>query len=70
MKNGYWALFGFLMFALGLLSLILNLVGVEFAFFIWLDAFGGVISFLFKLLLIIFGVSIMYLNLAPYTDDE
>ena len=61
MKSGLFTLAGFLLLALGLLSIILSMVGVQFAFMSWMNTFGAGVAFVFKLLMIVFGIVMMYL---------
>jgi hypothetical protein len=62
-----WAVAGFLLFALGILSLILSLVGLRFSFFSFMDG-HSIWSVLFQLLLLFGGMGILYV--ARTTDSE
>lgn len=53
-------LIGFLLLALGLLSIILSMVGVQFAFLLWMNSFGPGVAFVLKLLMIVLGIVLMY----------
>ena len=63
MKNrGIIVLIGFLLAGTGFLALVLSLVGVQLAFLTWIDAFGGLIGFLIRVLMIMFGAIIIYVS--------
>lgn len=60
-----WAVVGFLMFSLGILSLILSIVGLRFSFLAFMDGYA-IWSVLFQLLLLFGGIGILYV--ARTTD--
>lgn len=60
MNRGIATLIGFILLALGLLSIILKMVGVEFSFLLWMDAWGAGVGFVLKLLMIVLGIMVMY----------
>lgn len=62
-----WAVMGFLLFSLGILSLILSLVGLRFSFFSFMDGYD-IWSVLFQLLLLFGGMGILYV--ARTADSE
>jgi O-antigen ligase len=60
MKNRpLWAIVGFLMFTLGILSLILSLVGLRFTFFSFYTG-SGIGYILFVLILLFGGIVLLY----------
>ena len=59
-KKGLSTLIGFLLFTVGFLSLILQLVGIKLSFLVWIDAFGGAIGLAIRLLMILSGIVITY----------
>ena len=70
MKNkGIMTLLGYLLFALGMLSIILSIVGVKLAFLAWIDNWGGLIGFLIKLSMLVVGMIIMFVARADWSDE-
>jgi hypothetical protein len=61
---------GFLLFVLGMLSLVLILVGANFSYLAWIDKPGSPRGILIRLLMIGGGLVISYLALNPPKDDE
>jgi hypothetical protein len=61
MRKPFWALIGFLMFGLGLLSLILALVGLKLTMLNWMYN-HGVFSLLIQLFLLFGGIVILYVS--------
>ena len=55
-KKDWLTLLGFFLFLFGFLSIILMSIGLEFAFLTWLDAAGGLIGFLLRVLMIVVGL--------------
>ncbi|GAB4255979.1 MAG: hypothetical protein Kow0027_22920 [Saprospiraceae bacterium] len=70
MKKAAWLTVGFLLFFIGFLSIILNMVGVEFSFLTWLDRISGLVAFIVKILMIIGGIVILYLNSTNWREEE
>ena len=68
-KTG-WTIIGFLMFMLGFTSLILQAVGLQFTFLMWLDAFGSGWGFLFRLIILITGLVVVYLVQTDWEEEE
>lgn len=60
-RKGLWSIIGFLMMALGLMSLIFSMVGMQFAFMQWMDAAGRMGGFLLRVVMMIAGIVILYL---------
>ena len=68
MKNkGLWLLLGYLLMTFGLTALVLQVVGVHWAFLGWLELGGRLLSFILKILMIIAGVLII---VFAHTDWE
>ena len=61
-KKDLYTLIGFLMFVIGLTSIIFNIVGVEWVILKWLSHFNAMFGFLLKLLMVVGGLVIIYLN--------
>jgi hypothetical protein len=71
-KKELYTTIGFLLFAGGLTSIILNIVGVEWILLKWMNALPGYIGFLLKLLMIITGIIMIYFHQVDWrnVDDE
>lgn len=70
MKKAAWVTFGFLMFILGMVSLVLSLVGLKLAFLTWIDAPGAVFGFIFRILMIVGGVVVVYLSVTDWRNQN
>ena len=70
MNKGIFSLFGFLLAGLGFLSIVLSLVGVQFAFLTWLDSFGRLFGFVAKLIMIIAGILILYIAQSDFKGEK
>lgn len=57
--QGWWLLLGFLLLILGATSMILQLVGVHFAFLRFLEFGGGLAALLLKVFMTIGGILII-----------
>ena len=66
MNKGVTTLIGFLLFVLGVLALVLSIVGVQLVFLQWIDNWGGLVGFVIRLLMIIFG---LVLVIVTRSDD-
>ncbi len=67
MRKGFLALLGFALLAIGLLSLILGLLGLQFSFLLWMDRLLGLyVALLVRLLMVLAGFVIMYLALVDW----
>ncbi len=70
MKRGIIALIGFLIFATGLLALLLSLVGIQFSFLTWIDKPSPMFGFLMRLAMIIVGLIIFYLAQTNFGSEQ
>ena len=70
MNKGLLSLLGFLIAGLGFLSIVLSLVGVQFAFLTWLDSFGRLFGFVAKIIMIIVGILILYIAQSDFRGEE
>ena len=62
MKNkGYWLLLGYALFVFGITAIILQLVGVQWAFLHVIELGGRLLGFVIKILMMIAGVMIIVL---------
>lgn len=60
MKNkGYWLLLGYVLFTLGLTALIMQMVGVQWAFLSFLEWGGRLLAFVAKIIMVLAGVLII-----------
>ncbi|NJB86581.1 putative integral membrane protein [Lewinella marina] len=61
---------GFVLLFLGLVSLLLNFVGVDIFFLTWLYELGVGISIFVRLLMIIGGIILIYLAQTDWEQEE
>jgi dipeptide/tripeptide permease len=61
---------GFLLFIIGGSTVILSLVGVQLAPFVWLDVFGNSVGFVLKLTCMLAGIIIAALGSAGFDGDD
>lgn len=60
MKNkGYWLLLGYTLFTLGLTALIMQMVGVQWAFLFFLEWGGRLVAFVAKIIMTLAGALII-----------
>jgi hypothetical protein len=70
-KRTLYTAIGFVFFILGALSLLINMVGLDFGFLFFLDYLGKLGSFLFKLGFILVGILIVaFANADENRYDE
>ena len=69
-KSALGALIGFILFALGLTSIFLNMTGLQFAFLGFLENLSGTVLFTINLVLILAGAVIMYLSVTDWKNVE
>lgn len=67
-NKGIITLVGFLMAGIGFLALILSLIGLQLSFLTWIDTPGRLFGFLFRIVMIVGGLIIVYL--AQMEMDE
>jgi hypothetical protein len=61
---------GFLLAGIGLLAIVLSIVGVNFSFLGWLESLGGVVAFLVKIALAVFGFILIYLGQTNWEQED
>ena len=61
---------GFLLFVLGMLSLVLTLIGANLSYLAWIDKPGTARGLLIRVFMIGGGLVISYLALNPPKDEE
>jgi hypothetical protein len=70
MKKAFWLTIGFLLFILGMSALVLQIVGVKFAFLAWLDAPGPMFGFLAKVFMVVTGLVTVYLSATDWRSVD
>ncbi len=68
-QNPWWTLAGFVSLILGFLSLVLSLIGMRFMFLSWIDAFGPLAGFIFKLFMIFFGIALIVMSRVNFEEE-
>ncbi len=61
---------GFLLFVLGMLSLILILIGANLSYLAWIDSPGSPRGILIRIVMIGGGLVMVYLAMNPPKDEE
>ncbi|GJM35104.1 MAG: hypothetical protein DHS20C18_41050 [Saprospiraceae bacterium] len=64
------AIVGFLLAGTGFLALVLSLVSVQLSFLTWIDIPGRLFGFIVRLMMIIIGMAMIYLNLTDFSKEE
>ncbi len=64
------AIVGFLLAGTGFLALVLSLVSVQLSFLTWIDAPGKLFGFVVRLMMIIFGMALVYLTMTDFSQEE
>jgi hypothetical protein len=71
MNKAIYSVIGFILFVLGFLALVLQMVGVQIAFLTWLDSWGGGTGLFLRILMIIVGLVIVIVTRSnEQTHDE
>ena len=65
-KRSLGALIGFLLLAIGLISIVLNMTGLQLDFMAFMQNFSEGLGFLIYILMMIAGGIIMYLSLSNW----
>ena len=68
-NKGLITLIGFILVSLGFLALVLSMVGVKFAFLLWIDKPGPLFGFVFRLLMILIGFMLVYVAQTNYKGE-
>ncbi len=66
MCQGWLTVLGFLLVVLGISSICLDVVGVQYAFLVWLNSLGKLFAFIIKLMMIIGGFMLTYLDVTGF----
>ena len=69
MNKGVITTIGYVMFALGFLSILFSMVGLQLTILKWLSSFGSVTALVIKLILLFGGMIIMYISKMPPERD-
>ncbi len=71
MKNKGWlTLLGFTLFFTGIISIVLSIIGVNFAIFRLLAKTSGMLSFIFYLILMLSGLMLVIIPNTNLSNDE
>ena len=71
MKNkGWWTLAGFTLFFTGIISIVLSMIGVNFAIFSFLAKTSGLLSFIFYIVLVLIGLLMVIVPNTNLSNDE
>jgi len=69
-NKGIFSLIGFILAGLGFSAIVLSLVGAKLSFLLWIDAFGPLMGFVLKLVMILMGIVIIYLARTDFSGEE
>lgn len=61
---------GFLLLFVGILTLFLNMVGVDLIFMQWLYEANPVLSFIIRLLMVVVGLIMIYIGQTDWDREE
>ncbi len=61
---------GFILLITGVMTLVLNIVGVDFILFEWIYRYNVALSFLFRFLLILIGFIMIYVGQTDWKREE
>jgi len=71
MKNkGLLLLLGYLLFSLGITSIVMELVGTHWDFLAWLERTGRLMAFILKLLMIIVGILLIVFARTDWEQEK
>lgn len=70
MNKTVFTVIGFLLFVLGTLSLVLSMIGVQFAFLAWLDKLGALFAFITRLAMILAGIILVAVAQTDWTRER
>lgn len=69
-NRGLYTLVGFLLAGVGFLALVLSVVGAKLSFLIWIDNFGPLTGFIIRILMIFFGIIIIYIAQTDFKKKQ
>ena len=71
MKNkGLLLLLGYLLFSLGITSIVMELVGTHWYFLSWLERTGRLMAFVLKLLMIMIGILLIVFARTDWEQEK
>lgn len=70
MKKNILSFIGFLLFIFGFTALVLSLVGVKWAFLVWMDEISPLFGFIMKLMFVVVGIITVYLAKFNWEAEE
>lgn len=70
MQRTLFLVVGFLFAGVGLLSILLTLVGVQFSFLAWMNNLGPLLSFVLKIVLTITGFVLLVLSQTDFSGQD
>jgi len=71
MKNkGLLLLLGYLLFSLGITSIVMELVGTHWYFLAWLERTGRLMAFVLKLLMIMIGILLIVFARTDWEQEK
>ncbi|MBC7773949.1 MAG: hypothetical protein H7246_00820 [Phycisphaerae bacterium] len=71
MKNkGLLLLLGYLLFSLGITSVIMELVGTHWYFLAWLERAGRLLAFILKILMVLVGVLLIVFARTDWEKEK
>ncbi len=62
LPKGTFSIIGYLLLLFGFISIIFRLIGMNISFLAWTDLWGVGIGFLIKILIMMFGMIILYVD--------
>ncbi len=69
MKKSLLTVIGFLLFVLGIVSIILSVVGMQFKLLLWQDQLGSLWAFIIRILMIFIGIILVYLTNTQWKEN-
>jgi hypothetical protein len=69
-QKNWFTLLGFLLFIMGFLSMILSMIGLQFAFLTWPDALGRLGGFVFRILMILSGIVLVAMQQTDWERER
>lgn len=68
-RRGLLSLLGFLLVVIGFLALVYSLVGLKLSFLVWIDMPGPLFGFVMKLLMVIVGFVLVYIDQTDFKGE-
>ena len=62
MPKGTFSIIGYLLLLFGFISIVLRLIGMNISFLAWTDIWGTGFGFLIKILIMMLGMIILYID--------